>query len=403
MKKIIFIIDSLSCGGAERALIALLNEIELSKYEIDLLYFNRENKHFRNSIPKGVNIIEPDIGMEIIFSSGYNLYKYLKNYKKWLLLFFRVFFSSCSYFNQDNYFSRKVSDWQIYKRFIPNIEKKYDVAIAYLENTSTYFMLDKVNAKKYISWIRTDYKGMKGNIKSDREYFKKIDKLCVLSQNMKQNLEFIFPEYFNKIIIFPNIIDIDSILEKAKEDIKDKIFEEKQIISVGSLKKVKGYNIIIKAAKILKEKNRKYKWYILGEGKEKSNLIRDIKKLGLEENIILLGKKNNPYKYIKKSDIFVQASYREGFSTTVFEAKILKKPIVITDAEGMKEQIQNNETGLIVPKGDSEKLAEAIEKLLDFPELKDKFNKNLTIFLKKYENKNNAKVKKFENLIEGKI
>ena len=69
----------------------------------------------------------------------------------------------------------------------------------------------------------------------------------------------------------------------------------------------------------------------------------------------------------------------------------------------MKEQIQNNETGLIVPKGDSEKLAEAIEKLLDFPELKDKFNKNLTIFLKKYENKNNAKVKKFENLIEGKI
>ena len=102
MKKIIFIIDSLSCGGAERALIALLNEIELSKYEIDLLYFNRENEHFRNSIPKGVNIIEPDIGMEIIFSSGYNLYKYLKNYKKWLLLFFRVFFSSCSYFNQDN-------------------------------------------------------------------------------------------------------------------------------------------------------------------------------------------------------------------------------------------------------------------------------------------------------------
>lgn len=400
MKKILFVIDSIGCGGAERALVSLLKNLNYSHYQVDLLYFNYENEYFKKEIPKEVNIIQSDIGMQIIFSSYKNLKKYLKEIKFFPILFLRLYFGIIGKLNPENYFRRRVKDWQKYKNFIPKLEKIYDAAIGYLELGSSYYVIDKVKAKKYIIWQRTDYLKTGCCPSWDFSYFNRADKICVLSDEMEGNFLQVFSSFKEKIVIFPNIIDIQSIIKKSKEFIDfDTEYRGIKIISVGTLRKVKGYDIAIKACKYLKDKGYNFKWYILGSGEEENNLIKEINKLELNNYFILLGNKRNPYPYIKQSDIFVQCSYREGFSTSVFEAKCLQKSIVITNAPGMKNQINHNVNGLISEVGNAEEIAKNIEILLNSSKKRLEFKEKLSKELENYLDDTKEKLKLFKEIV----
>lgn len=400
MKKILFVIDSIDCGGAERALVSLLKNLNYSHYQVDLLYFNYENEYFKKEIPKEVNIIQSDIGMQIIFSSYKNLKKYLKEIKFLQVLFLRLYFGIIEKLNPESYFRRRVKDWQKYKNFIPKLEKIYDAAIGYLELESSYYVIDKVKAKKYIIWQHTDYLKTGCCPNWDFPYFNRADKICVLSDEMKENFLQVFSSFKEKIIIFPNIIDIQSIIKKSKEFIDfDTEYRGIKIISVGTLRKVKGYDIAIKACKYLKDKGYNFKWYILGRGEEENNLTKEINKLELNNYFILLGNKRNPYPYIKQSDIFVQCSYREGFSTSVFEAKCLQKPIVITNAPGMKNQINHNVNGLISEVGNAKEIAKNIEILLNSSKKRLEFKEELSKELENYLDDTKEKLKLFKEIV----
>lgn len=400
MKKILFVIDSIGCGGAERALVSLLKNLNYSHYQVDLLYFNYENEYFKKEIPKEVNIIQSDIGMQIIFSSYKNLKKYLREIKYFPILFLRLYFSMSGKINSKNYFRRIVKDWQRYKNFIPELEKIYDTAIGYLELGSSYYIIDKVKAKKKIMWQRTDYLKTGCCPNWDFPYFNHADKICVLSDEMEENFLRVFPNFKKKLVIFPNIIDIQSIIEKSKESIDfDTEYKGIRIISVGTLRKVKGYDVAIKACKYLKDKGYNFKWYILGSGEEEDNLIKEINKLELNNYFILLGNKRNPYPYIEQSDIFVQCSYREGFSTSVFEAKCLQKSIVITNAPGMKNQINHNVNGLISEVGNAEEIAKNIEILLNSSKKRLEFKEELNKELENYLDDTKEKLKLFKEIV----
>ena len=144
------------------------------------------------------------------------------------------------------------------------------------------------------------------------------------------------------------------------------------------------------------EKGYDFRWYIIGSGEELKQMQKEIMHLGIEERFILLGNKRNPYAFVAQSDIFVQCSYREGFSTTVFEAKCLQKPIVITDAPGMKNQIEHGVNGIIVPTGNSDEVANAVEKLMNSSDLRMKFSGNLKCHLEN----SNVEVKRRLELFE---
>lgn len=378
MRSILFVIDSITCGGAERALVALLNKLDYEKYDVDLLYFCHENEYFREQIPRQVNIIMPDMATSLALSSKSYVLKHVAVVKYWSIIIRRLWYGLIGKINNKDYFKRRVKDWNNMKKYVPKQEKKYDAVIGYLESNPTYYAIDNVEADKYIVFQRTDYRTTGCNPEWDLPYYERADSICVLSEEMKQNFVKEFPSVESKVIIFPNIIDVKDILKKSEEKVDfDNEYKGIKIVSVGTLRKVKGYDVAMKACRRLMDMGYDFRWYILGSGEERQILENEIRNLKIEERFILLGNKRNPYAYISKSDIFVQCSYREGFSTSVFEAKCLQMPIVITDAPGMRNQIENNINGLVAQVGNDESIAKEIKRLLDSEELRKSLSKAL--------------------------
>lgn len=400
MKKIIFVIDTLGCGGAEKALISLLNKIDYTKYDVDLLYFSQEENYYEPMVSQQVTIVRPDIDTKLVLSSLKHSMKYIYLINKWPILFKRLYLYLKKIIKEESYYTCQANNWIKLNKYIPKLKKEYDVCIAFLESSPTYYAFDKIISKKYITFLRTDYNLMYSNKFLDNFYYKKADTICVLSEEMEDNFLKEFPKFKNKIHILPNIIDVNEIIKKSSANINfDENFRDIKIISVGTLRKVKGYDVALKACKILFDKGYKFKWYILGEGEEYSNLTKTIRELDLENIFILLGRKENPYAYVRNADIFVQCSYREGFSNSLFEAKCLLKPIVITNAPGMKNQIEHGKTGLIAEIGNEKEIAKLISKLIDSSSLIESLQMELKKQLITLMNRSADSLEKFYKLL----
>lgn len=399
VKKILFVTDSLICGGAERALVALLQALDYEKYEVDLLYFCQEQTYFKDQIPEQVHILHPETATQIALSSGSYVLKHLFDIRYWPLVFNRLWAALWGKLQPDKYYARRVKDWKRMRRFVPKLEGTYDAAIAFLETNSVYYTLDQTSASTYIVWQRTDYKTTGCDARLDGAYFQRANSICVLSEEMKENFLKVFPEFSQRIVVFPNLIDISAVIQKAKEPVEfDDSYQGLRIISVGTLRQVKGYDVAMRACRKMLDDGYSFRWYILGSGEEQERLQNEIHRLNIADHFILVGNCRNPYPYISRSDIFVQCSYREGFSTTVFEAKCLQKPIVITDAPGMRNQITNNVNGLIAPVGDNNAVAEAIESLLCAPEERKRFSNALQSNILEYQNNVEEKLNLFDTI-----
>lgn len=371
-KRIFFLLPTLSCGGAERAAIALLNEIDYTKYSCDLMLFRRDDMYFADKLPNEVNILTNAITTDLCLMHMKHLlkFKYIKYYKIILTRFY------CTFRLKLNGLLRAKSvfyDWDYIKDYLPVLDNKYDIAISVLEGNPNFYIVDKVKAKIKIGWIRADYEKWGYQKKHDFKYFDKLNYIFSVSEENKKKMETIFPEFKEKLKVMYNLLDRKKIITLSKEKIDDLLFmhyEGIKIISVGNLRYVKGYDRSIEACKILTEKGYDFRWFIVGEGNERRKLEKLIHKYHLKDKFILLGLKKNPYKYLAQSDIYVQASRHEGYSTTLREAKMLNVPIVITDSVGMSDQIKNNYTGVIsLP--NSENLALKIELLLSSSELRN--------------------------------
>ena len=157
----------------------------------------------------------------------------------------------------------------------------------------------------------------------------------------------------------------------------DNEFNGLKILTVGRLSIEKGQNLISSILDKLIKLGKNVKWYCIGYGDLKNELELEIQKYGLEEKLVLLGSKSNPYGYIRDCDIYVQPSQNECYCTTVTEAKCFNRPMVITNVNCSKEQIKNNYNGLIVDI-DEQSILEGIIKLIDKKEIRDKFINNLS-------------------------
>lgn len=377
MKKLLFVIPTIACGGAERALVELLKNIDYSNYQVDLMLFRKDDMYYLEQIPENVNILENDSATKLAFNHVKHLIKSPLLFKKINVVSYRIWETAISKIRSFLKIKRYYYNWKFLRKYVPKLEKQYDVAIGFLGGNSIYYVIDKVEAKKKIGFFRTDY--IKGGFKKefDLEYFKKLDCLFSVSEEMTEKFKKIMPEISSKFKTMYNILDMEKIYSEANKKIEfDSKYKGIKIISIGNLRYVKGYDISIMVCKILKENGYQFKWYVLGEGKERKKLEKLIKKYNLADTFILLGLIENPYAYLKKCDIYVQTSRHEGLSTTIREAKLLKKPIVITDCPGMNNQISNGENGTVTTYK-PEEIARAIGELIDNNKLKEKYIRNL--------------------------
>ena len=376
MKNLLFMCINMNIGGTEKALLTMLNEIDSSNYDVTLLMLE-EFGGFLSEIPSFVKVKyfnKYDDIKPFIREPPQLLAKKLIKNKKYIKGFNTLFSYSISKVSKDisHYYRYILKDYK-------KIDEEYDLAVAYAGPMDfiTYFVLNKIKAKKKIQWIHFDVTKTGFNKEFARKNYKKFDKVFVVSEEGKNKLLDLIPSLQEKVDIFFNIIASNLIKDMSK---KEKSFDDKfdglRILTVGRLSNEKGQDLTIPVLKRLRGEGYNVRWYCVGDGPDIDNYIKQIKKLNIENDYILLGSKLNPYPYMKDCDIYMQPSRHEGYCITLAEARCFNNPIITTNFTGANEQIKHEETGLICGISEEE-IYIALKKLLDDEELFDKIKNNL--------------------------
>lgn len=375
-KKILFVMNNLNCGGAEKALISLLEIIDYSKYDVDLFLF----KHvgiFINKLPKEINLLPEPVNYKYFDMPITQSLAELINIGDFRTAFSRGVLGYLAKTEKNGAIIEQKL-WRHMSRSIDEIKNEYDVAIGFLEKSPVYFCVDKVKAKQKIGWIHTDYSKLGINYNKEKEYLGKLDYIVTVSEELVNILKGNFPEFEEKITCIHNIVSSKMIkkMSLGKVVLKEEDDRSMSLISVGRLAKEKGLDITLEAFDILVKKGYNIKWYLIGEGNVRGTLEKSIKERNLEDRVKLLGLKTNPYPYIKQSDIYIQTSRYEGKSISIDEAKILAKPILITNFETANDHIRNNINGIIAEMNPLA-VANSLELLITEEKLRNKFIDNL--------------------------
>lgn len=394
MKKILFVIDSLGCAGAEKSLISLLNLIDYSRYEVDLQLFSYGGE-LESLLPPNVKLVSPLNYMKfttLSFSKAI-LIGVINLKLKYLLT--RIKFSLGLRIKKlSNNKEKARLFWEINKNCIDKSSKTYDIAIAYAQGVPTFYVADKIEAKKKFTWINTSY-DLKGIEKEyQRKKYEKFDKIVCVSDSAKEIFENVYPEFKKKFEIIYDINNPTMIEQMSK--IGEHLSKNNiNLLTIGRLEYGKGYDIALEACKILKDKGINFKWYSLGKGPLKAEIEAKIKEFGLEEYFILLGVTSNPYGYIKSADIYVQTSRFEGFGLAIAEARILNVPVVTTEFDAVYNQMVQRKNG-IVTQMDGKSVADGIMELIENEALRA----DIIEYLKNEKKGNLEEYNKFLKLIE---
>lgn len=389
-KSIIFVILSLQSGGAEKSLVNLLNEMNPNAYDIDLLLFRKKGV-FLSQIPDYVNVLNTPPIVEALYNQEKS-----KGILEFCVRAYKAFATGFSSLFEKDKPARGAFRWKFfYRKVIPSLKKEYEAAVAYLEGEPTYFCMDKIpDAKKKIVWVHNDYKSSGFPKKYDESYFTRADKIVSVSNECVEILRQEFPLLRDKIIGLNNINSSTVIRRRASEYVPEDLnFSVPIILSIGRLMNQKGFDMAVDAATILKDRGYLFHWYVVGEGELRTSLEKQISKLSMEEYFILLGLRENPYVYLNNCNVFVQSSRYEGKSVVLDEAKILSKPIVVTNYDTVEDQICSGKEGIIVemtPEG----IAEGIMGFLDNPDLEIK----IIDYLRNHEYGNQTEIKKYEQI-----
>lgn len=363
MKQRIFIsMQYMEIGGAERSLLGLLNAIDYTRFDVDLLIY-RHTGEFMPLIPKEVNIL-PEIPAYTALARpitqivreghwGICLSRIIANRKA--LQFkskIREGVENCSVFHYVGKYTTP---------FLPSINQDvvYDLAISFL--IPHHVVLNKIRARKKIAWIHTDYTSIGIDTQDEIKMWGAFDYIASISDNVTEGFLKRFPQLVSKIILIENILSPEFVRQQAElENIK--YDGEINLLTVGRFCYQKGFDNAIRICKRLLDKGLPIKWYAIGYGDEES-IRKAIEECQMEHHFIILGKKSNPYPYMKACDIYVQPSRYEGKAVTVREAQMLCKPVAITAFPTAKSQLKDGVDGVIVPM-DIEKAADEIQSLL---------------------------------------
>ena len=355
MKKILFFVESLTGGGAEKVLSDLVANIDKTKYSVTVFSL-------------------VDIGVYQKMIQQHCEYKYfvpnLGEGKNFLAILS----------SKIKYKLTRILPPKVLYRWI--IKSDFDTEVAFTEGFSTRLIAASGNSSsKKIAWVHIDlfenhwskieYKSIDEEIKS----YENFDKIVCVAESVKKAFSKRFGISQNVIVKY-NPVDRDDIIKKANQPIDNLNLNLNtnniKLVTIGRLEDQKGYDRLLKVMHRLKVDGLDFNLWIIGQGSKKNELEVYIKDNGLTENVHLLGFQSNPYNYLQASDAFVCSSRSEGFSTVVTEALILGKPVVTTNCSGMQELLGNNEFGIIT-ENNTESLYNGLKEYMTNPSLQEKY------------------------------
>lgn len=387
MKKLLFVIESLAAAGGEKSLVTLLSLIDFTKYQVDLQLFAYGGE-FEQFVPQQVNLLPP---------FPYTLYLMHQRRPSIRMLLARLRYSYLIRKKKVSIAEEARYYWKCIASCIQNNPQLYDVAIAYGQCSPTFYVAEKVYAKKKMAWVNCIFP-IEGDERSfHRPFYESMDKIVMVSPTSLKHLQNVFPDMVWKMDMIPDMISPQTIFQMAKgaSSFTDD-YNGPRLLTVARLNKEdKGYDITLEACRILKERNIKFKWYALGRGEYRSEMEIYISENHLEDYFVFLGVTPNPYPYFKNCTLYVQTSRHEGYGLSIAEARLLNRPVVTTEFDAVWAQMVQGENGLVVPL-DPVAVADAIERLLN-----DHLLYNHIVAYQQQEKKGNIEeIEKFYQLIE---
>lgn len=352
-KKRIFVsIHYMELGGVEMSLLGLLQSLNHSRYEIDLFIHSHQGDllHF---IPESVTLlpeyrayasIESPMGeallngqWEIVWGRMKALWRAWKYHPK------DASIPQCAIFQ---YVAQEVES------YLPSLDQygEYDLAISFLQPHN--YVLSKVNAKKKACWIHTDYTKVEFDVDAELPIWSQYDHIVSISPDVTKTFVQVFPSLDGRIIEIENILSPVFVKRRADEaDVRNEMPKDSTVInilSVGRFHEQKNFDNVPDICHRILKSGINIRWYIIGFGDD-SLIQQKINEAKMKDYVIILGKRTNPYPYMKVCDIYVQPSRFEGKSVTVREAQMLCKPVVITNYPTANSQVQHGVDGVIVP------------------------------------------------------
>jgi glycosyltransferase involved in cell wall biosynthesis len=344
------LIPSLRGGGAERTLINLLKKLDYDRYDVDLIVVSKTGPYVQK-VPSDVNTI---------------------------YLFKNNFIVRCL-----TYIHREFGmDW-FFKKKMEKSTEEYDVGISFIDSNFTDLLFLKENLKRRVAIIHSSYlthdnyerfyKHVDFRNKLNSKRYSNLDGIYFVSHESKDEFLELFDEQPNMGVI-PNLIDREAILAKSNIKSNHERFETFTFCAVGSLIPVKGFDRLIRAAKIVRDRGHQFKIKIAGDGTEEHNLKNLVDSLDLNDSIIFNGFLKNPYPFMKNSDAFIMSSVSEALPTVLCEAMILGLPCIVTNCSGCRGLVNSGEYGLMAEQ-DDEDLANNMISFLNDPVLLKNFRK----------------------------
>lgn len=398
MKKILIFSHAMEIGGAERALLGILEAIDTKKYTVDI-FLMRHSGELMKYIPKDVNIL-PEIPQYA--SLAVPIVNVLKK-GQFKVAFGRVLgkwkAKQCVKtlkLPPDNDVELEYSH-KYTLGAMPEIgNKEYDLAVSFL--TPHYFVAEKVKARKKIAWIHTDYAMVKVDTESELKMWNRYDVIASISDHVTKSFLKTFPSLREKVQVIGNIMPmrymerLTTAFSVGKEMPDD---GSVKLLSIGRFCAAKNFDNVPYICKKLLASGLNVKWYLIGYGGDEQLIQQRIMETGMEDHVINLGKKENPYPYIRACDLYIQPSRYEGKCVSVIEAQILHKPVVITNYATSASQLKDGYDGVIVPM-DNESCAAGIAAVIRDKELQ----KRLVDNTKENDYTNSGEIDKIYQLME---
>ena len=401
MKPRIFIaMHYMEIGGAETALVGLLNALDPARVDVDLFLYDHRGEMMQ-FIPEWVNLLPQIPKYSVLERPIVELVKRgfwgIAAGRLWAKYISKVAYKRSGSKLENNGGLDKMS--KCTAPLLPRINQSvtYDLAISFL--TPHRIVAEKVKAKKKIAWIHTDYTRVWVDAEDELKVWQKYDYVASISGDVTNTFLQVFPSLAPKIVEIENILSPTFVRKRAELEDTDKEFRHEgtiTLLSVGRFSDAKNYDNVPDICKrLINETKLNIKWYIIGYGGDEALIRKKIKEAGMEEHVILLGKRSNPYPYIKACDIYVQPSRYEGKSVTVREAQMLCKPVVVTNYPTAPSQIRSGIDGVIVPM-DNEGCAHGLAEVICDKSLQER----IIAHLKTHDYGNESEVDKIYELIE---
>lgn len=400
-KKMLIIGITMAAAGSEKSFLSFAKTaIDFEKYEVDLL-LAKKTGDFLSEVPKDIRILEMETGGEFFLIDKNNAVSTIMREhlmkKPWKIFSFLPYYRAVKKAKTEpahTYAAHRL--WLHVMSSMPFMEKEYDVALAFWGDRTMFYMIDKVKAKKKIAWLHFDYHHPPREDAVYLPYFEKCDKVVTVSKEIGDSLKSALPSIKEKVITVENVIVREEILEKAAcpADFGDD-FQGTRIVTVGRICPQKGNDLVLSALARLKEEGYSLRWYIIGrgEGEYFTDLRAKISEMGLAEDIVFLGVRENPYAYMARADIYMQPSRHEGKPIAVEEAKVLGVPILVTNFTSANEQLENGKLGYIVDISEAG-IYQGLKKMLEDAVFCAELKETLACF-----GKNAQRVDGFESLL----